>query len=172
LQYALNVTEYRKEIAVAAPTFAPCVFYKDPKAALEWLQRVFQFELTTLVTDASGEVAHSELSFQGGVVTVGGETQGAIFGPARMRSPASIEGINTQFVRVHLADGLDAHFAHAKAEGANVTADPEDQFYGARAYRVVDPEGHVWNFSQDVRVVSAEEMEKATGLKVQMAEQA
>ena len=157
---------------MAVPTFAPCVFYKDPKAALEWLQRVFQFELTTLVTDAGGQVAHSELSFRGGVINVGGEWEGAMVGPARMRSPASVEGINTQFVRVHLEDGLDAHCQHAKAQGAIITAEPEDQFYGARAYRAVDLEGHVWNFSQEVRVVSAEEMEKATGLKVQMPERA
>ncbi|HEV2533421.1 VOC family protein [Phenylobacterium sp.] len=149
-----------------APTFVPAVFYKDPIAALKWLERVFGFEISSLVTDAQGQLAHSEMSFHGGVLNIGGEWQGAIVGPARMRSPATVEGVNTQFVRVHLDDGLDAHFAHAKAQGANITAEPEDQFYGARTYRVVDPEGHVWNFSQDVRVVSAQEMEQATGLKI------
>lgn len=148
------------------PTFTPAVFYKDPLAALKWLERVFGFELTSLVTDADGHVAHSQMSFRGGVITVGGEWEGQIVGPARMRSPASAGGVNTQFVRVELEEGLDDHHAHAKAEGAHITAAPEDQFYGARTYRVVDPEGHVWNFSQEVRVVSSEEMEKATGLKV------
>jgi uncharacterized glyoxalase superfamily protein PhnB len=152
---------------MSAPTFSPAVFYRDPMAALKWLERVFGFEVTTLVTDASGKLAHSEVSFRGGVLHVGGEWEGTMVGPARMRSPATVEGINTQFVGVRLADGIDDHFAHAKAEGAQVTAEPEDQFYGARTYRVVDPEGHVWSFSQEVRVVSIEEMEKATGLKVE-----
>ena len=152
------------------PTFTPAVFYKDPMAAIAWLQRVFGFELESLVTDAEGKLAHSQLTFRGGALTVGGEWEGvALVGPARMRSPATVEGVNTQFVRVQLEDGLDAHHEHARAEGANITAAPEDQFYGARTYRVVDLEGHVWNFSQDVRVVSAEEMEKATGLKVHIA---
>jgi len=146
--------------------FVPAVFYKDPMAALAWLERVFQFEVASVITDADGKLAHSEMTFQGGSLSVGGEWQGAIVGPARMRSPATVEGINTQFIRVQLEDGLDAHCAHARAQGANVTDAPEDQFYGARTYRVVDPEGHVWTFSQDVRVVSGEEMEQATGLKI------
>jgi uncharacterized glyoxalase superfamily protein PhnB len=150
---------------MAEATFTPAVFYKDPMAAIEWLQRVFGFELSALLTDPQGNVAHSELTFHGGALTVGGEWEGAIVGPARMRSPASVEGANTQFVRIQLPEGLDAHCAHARAEGANVTDGPADQFYGARTYRVVDPEGHVWTFSQDIRDVSAEEMEKATGMK-------
>lgn len=152
---------------MAEPTFTPTVFYKDPMAGIDWLKRVFGFELASLVTDAEGRLAHSQLTFRGGALSVGGEWESAaLVGPARMRSPATVDGINTQFVRVHLEDGLDAHYEHARAEGANITAAPEDQFYGARTYRVVDLEGHVWHFSQEVRVVTAEEMEKATGLKV------
>ena len=41
---------------------------------------------------------------------------------------------------------------------------PADQFYGARTYRAMDPEGHIWNFTEEVRVVSTEEMERASGL--------
>jgi uncharacterized glyoxalase superfamily protein PhnB len=147
------------------PTFVPAVFYKDPIAALKWLERVFGFEISSLVIDPEGRLAHSEMSFRGGVLNIGGEWEGAIVGPARMRSPVAVEGVNTQFIRVTLEEGLDAHYEHARAAGAQITAAPEDQFYGARTYRVVDLEGHVWNFSQEVRVVSGEEMEQATGLK-------
>lgn len=148
------------------PTFVPAVFYKDPIAALRWLERAFGFEIASLITDAEGKLAHSEVTFHGGALDVGGEWEGAIVGPARMRSPASVEGINTQFVRIHLEDGLDAHCEAARAAGARILDEPTDQFYGARTYRAMDPEGHVWNFSQEVRVVSGEEMEKATGLKI------
>lgn len=151
---------------MARPTFVPTVFYKDPLAALKWLERVFGFEVSTLVTDPEGRLAHSELTFKDGALSVGGEWEGSIVGPARMRSPATVEGINTQFVRVHLEEGLDAHCEHARAAGARILDEPTDQFYGSRTYRAMDPEGHVWNFSQDVRVVTGEEMEKATGLKV------
>ena len=148
------------------PTFIPAVFYKDPIAALKWLERAFGFETTSLVTDAEGNLAHSEMNFRGGAVQVGGEWGGGPIGPARMRSPASLDGVGTQFIRINLTEGLDAHCAAARAAGAQIVDEPTDQFYGARTYRAIDPEGHVWNFSQEVRVVTEEEMEKATGLKV------
>ena len=151
---------------MAQPTFTPTVFYKDPIAALRWLERAFGFEVESVITDPAGKLAHSQLTFRGGALSVGGEWQGEIVGPARMRSPASVEGINTQFLRIHLEEGLDAHCEQARAAGARIVDEPSDQFYGARTYRAMDPEGHVWNFSQEVRVVSGEEMEKATGLKI------
>jgi len=152
---------------MAEPVFVPSVFYKEPMAALRWLEAAFGFEVTTLVTDADGNLAHSEMTFEGGSLTVGGEWESAeLVGPARMRSPQTVDGVNTQFVRVHLAEGLDAHCERARAAGARILAEPEDQFYGSRVYRALDPEGHVWNFSQEVRMVSGEEMERATGLKV------
>ncbi len=149
-------------------TFVPSVFYKEPMAALRWLEKAFGFEVAVLVTDAEGRLAHSELRFNGGGVSVGGEWESPdIVGPARMRSPETVAGINTQFVRVHLEEGLDEHCERARAAGARIVDEPTDQFYGSRTYRALDPEGHVWNFSQEVRVVTAAEMEKATGLKVE-----
>lgn len=147
------------------PTFVPSVFYREPLDALKWLERAFGFELTSLVTDGEGKLAHSEMSFRGGAIYVGGEWDGPPLAPARLRSPLSTDGQCTQMLRINLSDGLDAHFAQAKAAGANILAEPEDQFYGARIYRAMDPEGHVWVFSQEVRAVSADEMEAATGLK-------
>jgi uncharacterized glyoxalase superfamily protein PhnB len=149
------------------PVFVPAVFYRDPLAALKWLERAFGFETTSLVTDADGNVGHSEMSFRGGAVQVGGEWgDPALVGEARMRSPASVEGVNTQFIRIHMADGLDAHCEAARAAGARILAEPADQFYGSRVYRAMDPEGHVWNFDQLVREVPVEEMEAKTGLKI------
>jgi uncharacterized glyoxalase superfamily protein PhnB len=150
------------------PTFISSVIYDDPHAALKWLEEAFGFETTTLVTDAEGKLAHSEMSFGNGAVTIGGPWTGAPFGPARSCSPASTGGAMTQFLRVHLDDGLDAHCERARAAGARIVAEPEEQFYGSRVYRAMDPEGHVWNFSQEIRVVPKEEAEAATGLKIQM----
>ena len=149
------------------PVFVPAVFYKEPLAALKWLETAFGFETISLVTDAEGNLAHSEMSFLGGQVQVGGEWQSPdLVGPARMRSPATVEGINTQFVRIHMPDGLDAHCEAARAAGARIVAEPETQFYGARVYRALDLEGHVWNFSQAVETPSGAEMEARSGLTI------
>ncbi|HZZ69695.1 MAG TPA: VOC family protein [Phenylobacterium sp.] len=149
------------------PTFQPSVFYRDPMAALRWLEACFGFETTSLVVEPSGRVGHSEMSFLSGAVNINPEFSSEIIGDARMVSPLETEGRCTQFIRVHLAEGLDAHCERARAAGARITQEPGDQFYGERTYRVLDLEGHVWNFAQPIaNPPSIEEMERASGLKI------
>ena len=153
------------------PAIVSCVFYKDPIAAMKWLETAFGFETTTLVTDPEGKVGHAEMSFLDAPIGIAGEWDGewggaTMLGGARMKSPANLGGAGSQFIRIELPKDLDAHCARARAAGARITTEPEDQFYGARTYRAMDPEGHIWNFSQTVRVVSGEEMEAASGLKI------
>ena len=52
------------------PTFAPSVVYRNPLAALKWLERAFGFEATLVVTDKDGNLGHSEMSFLGGVANL------------------------------------------------------------------------------------------------------
>jgi uncharacterized glyoxalase superfamily protein PhnB len=138
--------------AQARPAIVPALFYDDPVAAMVWLEKTFGFETTLQVTDAQGEVGYSEMSFAGSVFSVTRGFEGPPIAPARTCSPASLGGACTQFLRVTLARGLDAHFDHAKAAGAQITQPPADQSYGARTYRALDPEGHVWSFSQDIAI--------------------
>ena len=147
--------------------FTPVVFYRDPMAALRWLEQAIGFETSLLVTDDKGRVGHAEMSFGEGRIGIGEEWGAAeLIGPAKMRSPASLEGQGTQFIRIELADGIDAHCAKAEAAGAKITQRPADQFYGARVYRALDPEGHVWNFDQKIEDMSNVDMEKASGLTI------
>ncbi len=144
----------------------PTVFYRDPIAAIRFLEAAFGFETTMLVTDDAGKVGHSELRVGPAVISVGGEfASPELLGPAAMKSPAALDGMGTQFLRVHLTEGLDAHCERARAAGARITQEPADQFYGSRTYRALDPEGHVWNFDQVIKQMSVAEMEAASGLK-------
>ena len=148
-------------------TLTPTVFYRDPIAALKWLEQVFGFETTMLVTDDAGRVGPAEMKIGEAVFDVGAEfASPELLGPAELKSPASLGGVGTQFIRIHMPDGLDAHFERARAAGARITQAPADQFYGARTYRALDLEGHVWNFDQPVADVSIAEMEKASGLTI------
>ena len=153
-------------MAESRPTVIPSVAYRDPLAALKWLEKAFGFETTVFVTDADGKAAHLEMGFEGGAVYVAGEWEGPPFAPARLKSPASLDGQVTSVLRIHMASGIDEHFARAKAAGAAIAQEPSDQFYGDRIYRAIDPEGHVWIFSQPVRDVPIAEQEAATGLKI------
>jgi len=138
----------------------PALFYEDPAAALAWLEKAFGLETRLCVTDASGAVAHAEMSYGGGRITAG---PGAWIDWAK--SPNEVGGANTAAIHI-MVDDVDAHCATARAAGAVITMEPADQFYGDRSYRARDPEGHNWTFGQTIREVSEEEMEAATGLKV------
>ena len=140
--------------------FRSALFYQDPKAALAWLEEAFGFELVMLLEDADGAVAHSQMEFGDSYVMIGQEWS------ADHKSPKSVGGKNTQTVHVQIDSDVDAHFARAKAAGAEIMAEPETQFYGDRTYRCRDPEGHIWTVSQTVASVSREEAEAASGLKI------
>ncbi|MDP1988992.1 VOC family protein [Phenylobacterium sp.] len=141
-------------------------FYRDPEAALAWLSAAFDFETAILLTDGEGRLAHAEMELHGVRLGVAGEWAGGALGPARMRSPAALEGQGTQFCRIELPPqvDIDAHCARAGQAGAQITQAPQDEFYGDRTYRCLDLEGHVWTFSQPRRKVSAAEITAATGL--------
>lgn len=148
------------EDAFHRPAFTPSVFYRDPATALDWLQKAFGFERFMVISDDSDAIAHAEMRFRGGYVYVGAPWNDHV------TTPAGTGGRCTQYVHVLLDEDLDAHCARARAAGAEILMEPQDQFYGDRTYQARDPEGHVWTFGRPERRVSREEAEAASGLKI------
>ena len=142
------------------PSLIPALFYRDPKAALTWLENAFGFELFMLIEDGEGTLAHAEMRFGDAAVMIGNEWDES------SRSPASLDRKTTQSIHTGISADVDAHCAKAKAAGAEILMEPADQFYGARTYRCRDPEGHIWTIAQTTKVVTREEAEAATGLKI------
>ena len=64
----------------------------------------------------------------------------------RIHSPRTIGNTTVQMM-VYVHD-VDAHYAHAVAEGADITMEIEDAFYGERRYEATDLEGHRWHFAE------------------------
>lgn len=144
------------------PSVIPAVVYQDPMAAFEWLQTAFGFEPAMLITDAEGNLVHSELAFGDGLVMVGSQWS------EDHRSPANTGGKNTQSVHLHIAADIDAHCERARRAGAEIQMEPETQFYGDRSYRARDLEGHIWTFAQTVQQVAPEDWDRKTGLKTRI----
>ena len=141
-------------------TLTPAITYQDPRAALAWLERAFGFETAMLIEDADGNLVHSEMRHGDHLIMVGHEWS------ADHKSPKSLGGKVTQTVHVAIASDVDAHCARARAAGAEIVMEPENQFYGARTYRCRDPEGHIWTIAQFVEEVSREEAAERSGLKI------
>ena len=137
------------------PRISSGVYYRDPGRMIDWLCRAFGFTVRIRVEGDDGRIEHSELTYGEGLIMVGGERADA---SARwgvnMRSPLSA-GCNTQGLMVYV-DDVDAHCARARAEGATIVDEPAlhdygEEFWADRSYGVVDPEGHLWWFSQRMR---------------------
>ena len=129
----------------------PILRYADAKAAIDFLTTAFGFTERLRMPDEEGRVTHAEVELGDGVVMFGT--------PESHKTPKELGG-TTQSIYVYV-DDVDAHYEHAKAAGAEIIRDPEDQFYGDRNYGARDPEGHEWLFGTHVRDVSPEEMQSA-----------
>jgi len=157
-------SDQRPEVVKQRPAIVPALCYRDPMAAFEWLQKAFGFEPTMLITDADGKLAHSEMAFDGGWIMVGSEWS------ENHKSPRSIGDKCTQSVHVQVSNDIDGHCERARAAGAEILMEPENQFYGDRTYRARDLEGHIWTFGQTIEETSPETWEKTTGLKTRIWE--
>ncbi len=139
------------------PTLSTGIYYRDPLAALKWLEEAFGFEPTMVVTAPDGSLLHSEMRLGDGMIMIGGERD------ARHQSPLSLGGANTHGVHVQLTTGIDDHCDRARKAGATIDREPADQPYGDRVYTAFDLEGHSWSFGQTVQVLGQGEMAEATG---------
>jgi uncharacterized glyoxalase superfamily protein PhnB len=124
-------------------TVIPAMRYRDANAAIEWLCKAFGFERHLVVPGENGTVAHAQLTFGNGMIMLGSAREDE-FGQ-RVKSPREIGGIGTRSAYVIVEDA-DAHYARAKAAGAEIVMEVEDQDYGGRLYSCLDPEGHLWSF--------------------------
>ena len=142
------------------PTLRPALVYRDDRAALEWLEKAFGFEVSLIVSDDAGTIQHAERKYRGAFLMVAREWSDFT------KSPKGLGGANTQYLHIHVDADIDAHCARARAAGAVILQEPSDQFYGDRTYRAKDPEGHVWTFGQTIANLTLDQMEKASGLKL------
>ncbi len=136
------------------PRISSTLFYDDAMAAIDWLCRVFDFEIKLKIEGEGGRIEHSELIYGEGLIMVG-QTGGDRPNRGFAVSPSSIDGKNTQTLCV-IVDDADAHCASSKAAGATILASPSTDDYGEeywadRTYMAEDLEGHRWWFLQRVR---------------------
>ncbi len=138
------------------PRISPGIYYREPSRMIDWLCEAYGFEVRLKVEGEGGSVAHSELTFgDDGLVMVGEEKSGAQRRFDTNFSSPLTAGCNTQNLMVFV-DDVDAHCAKARAAGARIVAEPAlhdygDDYWADRSYGAVDPEGHLWWFTQRIR---------------------
>jgi uncharacterized glyoxalase superfamily protein PhnB len=113
----------------------PALRYKNGSAALEWLGKAFGFEKHFVVPGAGDQVAHAQMVFGPGMIMLGS-------GKGEGENPWET---TPQGIYVYVED-VDAHYARAKAAGAEIVRDLANTDYGSREYSARDFEGHLWSF--------------------------
>ena len=139
------------------PQIYPRLAYRNPSAAVAWLERSFGLveRPEARLADDHGEIILTEMTLGKGVVMIGSA------GSHKLESP-TVVGAITQMVIAYV-DDVDAHFARAVHAGATVEMELQDQPWGDRRYEALDLEGHRWYFAEHVRDVAPEEWKQALG---------
>jgi len=133
------------------PTVIPMLAYEEGIAALEWLAKAFGFRERARQIGPDGTLAHGEMEAGDGLIMLATPTPD-YESPRHHREtceqarkwsavPWVIDG-----VLVYVED-LEAHFARARAAGAVILSEIQEDSPGRR-YRAEDLEGHRWFFME------------------------
>jgi PhnB protein len=137
------------------PQISPYLVVDDADAAISFYRDVFgateRMRLGGGPDDPPDTVGHAELVIGSGLIMLADE-----FPDMGNLGPRSIGG-SPVTISVYV-DDVDAVFDRAIAAGATSLRPVEDQFYGDRTGRFVDPWGHRWNVGTHVEDVPPDEM--------------
>ncbi len=117
----------------------PALTYRDVPAAVAFLATAFGLRVDELDRDTAGAVRSASLAHGEGRVLIQPDL------------PDELHGSHLGQGWVYLAvSDPDAHWARARAAGAQVLGDPHDAMGGAmRGYSARDLEGNLWSIGSD-----------------------
>ena len=130
----------------------PMFSYEDVGRAADWIASAFGFTETGRWSDDKGRVTHVNMELDGGMIMLGYPSpdyqspkhHAEVCKQARTwrEAPYVVDGLHVS------VDDVDAHFAQARAAGATILSELEDNTgIGQRQYRAEDLEGHRWMFA-------------------------
>ncbi|MEP6467081.1 MAG: VOC family protein [Parafilimonas sp.] len=132
----------------------PMLSYENGIAAIDWLCKAFGFEENKDIRMMEiNRLTHAELSLNDNIIMLATPTTDYMSinkqrnEYAQMNKWLSVPYIVNGLL-VYVKD-VDAHFATAKENGAEILSEIEDGFPGKR-YRCADIEGQRWMFMQKI----------------------
>ena len=123
----------------------------DAAAAIDYYKRAFGATERVRMHAPDGKIGHAEIEIGDSLVMLSDP-----FPQASTRAPKELGGTSAS-VFLYVED-VDAVVQKAVDEGASVTMEVADQFWGDRFGTVTDPFGHVWSVATHVEDVSPEEI--------------
>ena len=129
----------------------PMIAYEDGIRAMEWLKNAFGFQEKTRWLASDGTLSHGELEMNGAIVMLASPSLDYESPKTHRSHCPSAQKVSelpwiTDGVLVYV-DNIKSHFQNAKAAGARLISQVEEQDFGW-LYRTEDFEGHRWMFIQ------------------------
>lgn len=130
----------------------PYLIVKGAAAAIDFYKVAFGAAEIERMLMADGKVGHAEILIGAAPVMLADE-----FPEMGMVSPIALGGSPVALL-LYVGD-VDAFFATAVTAGATVVSPVQDQFYGDRSGKLVDPFGHIWNIATRTEDLTPAEMQ-------------
>ena len=134
-------------------TLIPYLAVDDAAAAIDFYKKAFGARERVRMDGPDGTVGHAELEIGDSIVMLADPfPQGSTHPPKEL-------GGTTVSVFMYVED-VDAVVEKAVDQGATVTMEVADQFWGDRFGTITDPFGHSWSIATHVEDVPPDEMAK------------
>jgi PhnB protein len=129
----------------------PYLAVDDAAKAIEFYKKAFGANERVRMDTPDGKIGHAELEIGDSLIMLADP-----FPQATTRSPKELGGTSAS-VFMYVED-VDAVVKQAVDQGATVTMEVADQFWGDRFGSISDPFGHSWSIATHVEDVSPGEV--------------
>ena len=139
-----------KPIPDGVSVVMPMLVCRDAGSELDFCKTTFDAVERVRRPGPDGAVAHALVTIGGAMVMIEGE-----WPTLESRAPR-VDGSSPVVIYVYV-DNVDLVVERAVVAGAKVLVPVQDQFWGDRTCRIMDPSGHVWTISTRIEETSENE---------------
>jgi PhnB protein len=134
-------------------TVSPYLAVDDAERAIEYYKKAFGAEETVRMNAPDGRIGHAELKIGESLLMLSDP-----FPESSTKPPTELGGTSVS-IFMYVED-VDAVVQKAVDQGATVTMEVEDQFWGDRFGSITDPFGHNWSIATHIEDLTPEEIEE------------
>ena len=131
-------------------TLTAYIAVDDAASAIDFYKRAFGARERGRMEADDGRIAHAALEIGDSVLMLSDTSSDEV------RPPLALGGTTTSMFMY--VDDVDAVFDQAVSEGATVSAEVADQFWGDRFGTLTDPYGHHWSIATHIEDLTPEEL--------------
>ena len=139
-----------KPIPETSPRVIPMLVCRNPEAEIEFCERVLQAEVGVRRPGPDGKTIHAALVLGEARIIIQAEF------PQLASTAPELDGSSPVVIFVYVED-VDQAVEMTLAAGGSVLLPAQDQFWGDRSARVMDPSGHVWTIASRIEDTSEQQ---------------